>query len=285
TLRLAAAHPLCGAGLGSYADAVAAYKRGHGDVRTTHAESDALELLAEGGLVGLALGLWLAWMAWRGLADRLQHGHDPFRKGVAIGGAAAAATLLLHGMVDFNLHIPSNALLCVSLAGLAAAPRAELLRLGGPRLSAAAPAGLFVLAGAPARRAPGAWELPAAPRRSEPPLRSARLDAVLRRHPYLADGYRARADALWDVARGGDPGGVRLARAEADLGRALRLRPAWGEAWADRAWIAALRRDTAQAREDMERALRFDHTHPGILSSSEALNAWLARPALPEAAQ
>ncbi|HET7294762.1 MAG TPA: O-antigen ligase family protein, partial [Vicinamibacteria bacterium] len=47
--------PLLGTGLGAFADAVPGFKRGHGNVRTTHAESDALELLAEGGLVGAGL--------------------------------------------------------------------------------------------------------------------------------------------------------------------------------------------------------------------------------------
>ena len=84
TMRLWAAHPVLGAGLGAYADAFPAFKRAHGDVRTTHAENDALEFVAEGGVAGLAIAAWLAVLAARGLADRLRHGRDPFRKSIAV---------------------------------------------------------------------------------------------------------------------------------------------------------------------------------------------------------
>jgi hypothetical protein len=286
TLRLARAHVLAGSGIGAYADAVPAFKQAHGEVRTTHAESDVLELVAEVGLLGLGLGLWLAALALRGFLERLLRGRDPFRKGIAIGAAAAAGAMLVHSLVDFNLRVPSNALMFASLAGLAAAPRSDPRRLGGPGIAGLTAVILSLLALASAWRAAGAWALAGALERPERQLQIARLDAVLPRHPYLAEGFRARGVALRDLAWGsGDPGGARLARADGDLRRALALRPAWGEAWADRAWVRALQRDAHGAREDMARAEALDPTHNGIRTSREALAAWLDRPALPEAAQ
>ncbi len=55
TLRLCARSPLVGHGLGAYADALPPVKTGLGYVTVEHAESDVLELLAEGGLCGLLL--------------------------------------------------------------------------------------------------------------------------------------------------------------------------------------------------------------------------------------
>src|SRR5207245_11311160 len=60
TLRLAGARPVFGWGLAAFADALPAYKRAPGAVRTVHAESDALQLLAERGAAGLLPGLALA---------------------------------------------------------------------------------------------------------------------------------------------------------------------------------------------------------------------------------
>src|SRR5206468_2971123 len=70
TLRLWTARPVLGAGLGAYADAFPAFKRAHGEVRTTHAEDDALEFVAETGLAGAAIAAWLVAFMIRGLGGR-----------------------------------------------------------------------------------------------------------------------------------------------------------------------------------------------------------------------
>jgi O-antigen ligase len=269
TLRAAAARPLLGWGLGAYADAVAPFKRAHGEVRTSHAESDLLELLAEGGIVGIGLVLFLARQGARALAQRLATGHDPLRRAMAFGAAAACGALAAHSLVDFNLRLPANALSFASLAGLAAAPRQEGARHRGALVLACLCGVLAVLS---AWRALGTWDLDRALGHSLAPQRRAALDGVLGRHPYLADAWRARATLSWAGTAGSGSGPlarVRLARAEDDLGRALSLRPRWGEAWADLAAVRALRGDAAGATEALERARALDPTHPGIRIRSE----------------
>ena len=102
-------HPAFGVGLGAYATAFTAYDRGAGVFVVQQAHNDYLQLLAEGGLVGAALGaFFLAFLsisAWRGLQRR-----DPVAQGVALGATAGCFGLLMHSLVDFNLQIPSNAL-------------------------------------------------------------------------------------------------------------------------------------------------------------------------------
>jgi tetratricopeptide (TPR) repeat protein len=265
TLRLAVSRPVLGAGLGAYGDAFPAFKSAHGDVRTTHAEDDALEFLAETGLAGLAIAAWLAVLAVRGLTDRLRHGRDPFRKSIAVGAAGAVAALALHSLADFNLRLPANALVFASLLGLAAAPREPACRMGGRALPAVAAALLLLLSAAAGWRAAGALSLERALGDEDPQMRVAALDPVLRRHPYLADAYRARGLAWRDLAVGrSEFAPARLDRAERDLSRAVRLRPAWGEAWADLAWARLLRGDAEKARVAMERAASLDRTHPYI---------------------
>ncbi|PYQ02112.1 MAG: hypothetical protein DMF82_17120 [Acidobacteria bacterium] len=272
TLRLWAAHPLLGTGLGAYADAFPEFKRAHGEVRTTHAEDDAVEFLAEGGLAGVALAAWFAAMAVRGLVLRLRHGRDPFRKSIAVGAAGAVAALAVHSLFDFNLRLPANALVFASLLGLAASPREPPPAVGARTLPAAGAAVLLLLGTAAVGRAAGAVALERALRDGDPQMRVAALDTVLRRHPYLADAYRARALAWRDLAIGRMGfAAPRLERAERDLGSALRLRPSWGEAWADLGWTRWVRGDPAGARAAMDRALLLDRTHPHIARSHAQL--------------
>jgi len=276
TLRLWAAHPLLGTGLGAYADAFPEFKRAHGEVRTTHAENDAIEFLAEGGLAGVALAAWLAAMAVRGLVLRLRHGRDPFRKSIAVGAAGAVAALAVHSLFDFNLRLPANALVFASLLGLAASPREPPPAVGTRTLPALGAAVLLLLGTAAVWRAAGAVALERALRDGDPQMRVAALDTVLRHHPYLAEAYRARALAWRDLAIGRMGfAAPRLERADRDLGSALRLRPSWGEAWADLGWTRWMRGDPAGARDAMDRALSLDRTHPQIARSHAQLLARL----------
>lgn len=265
TVRLAAAHPIVGSGLGAYADAFPPFKRDHGDVRTTHAESDVLEFLAEGGLAGVVLATWLAWSLWRGFENRLKHGRDPFRKSIVVGALAAVAALAAHSVVDFNLRLPANALVFATLLGVAGSRRDErpaILRGWlAPSLAAVI---LLVLAGAAAWRATGALGLGRALAEPAGDRRLAALDRIVEVHPYLAEGWRLRGVEGRDRGWGRPEGATSLMWAEADLDCALRLRPFWGEAWADLAWVRLARGDIDGAHGAMDRAEALDPTHVGV---------------------
>ena len=113
----------------------------------THAHNDPLEFLSEGGLPGiLLLGLLLApilALVGRGLLGR----SGPLAAGLAAGLLA----FLLHSLVDFNFHVPSNAATAAILAGAlmgcagsAADPRSRnegkaIPPDGTPRLTLVAP--------------------------------------------------------------------------------------------------------------------------------------------------
>jgi O-antigen ligase len=263
TLRLVAAHPLAGAGLGAYADAVPAWKRAHGEVRLTHAESDALEIAAETGAFGLAL-LGLCALAWaRGLRDRLSSGRDPRRHDLAVACACAGGALLVHELFDFGLRLPALALACATLLGVAGAPSRHAAREPRPRsLRVASALALAALAAFAGWRAWGAVRVEAARREADPLTRAAALTAVLRTHPYLPEAWRGRSQATRVLtSRAGVLPAARRAQATADLERALRLRPAWAEAWGDLAWMRLAAGDAPSARAAFETARRLDPTH------------------------
>jgi O-antigen ligase len=263
TLRLLAAHPVAGAGLGAFADTVTAWKSVHGEVRLTHAESDALELAAETGLVGLALLGVLAAAWWRGLRERLRRGRDPYRRDVAVAAACAAGALLVHSLFDFGLRLPALALVCSSLLGLAAAPPRDAPRRVRRRIARLGTAGvLVVLAFACAWRAEGARALDRARGLRDASTRAQALGALIARHPYLPEAWRERAVAVGGLtSAGGALHPARAARAADDLTRALVLRPSWAEAWADLAWVRQAGGDTAGSRRALGRARALDPTH------------------------
>ncbi len=95
--------------------------------------NDYLELLAEYGAVGAAgfllfLGAHLrwGWRAFRHLSLSSGGGGGSNAAAWNIGALAAVACLLVHSVVDFNLHIPANALLMAFVFGVLANPGRSL---------------------------------------------------------------------------------------------------------------------------------------------------------------
>jgi tetratricopeptide (TPR) repeat protein len=260
TWQLFGAHAFTGSTLGTYEDAVARFKRSHGLERLAHAESDAMELAAEGGLIALVLAAWLLWAVWRGAQNRLRESRDAWRKGMTVGAWAGVVALLAHSLVDFNLRgSPANAILFCALAGLTAAPRSEprfLLPSIGTRVCAVI---LAVLAALAAWRAIGAIELWRAHRAASPDERLARLSTTLDHHPYLAPAYFERGQLRWWLARGvPDLVRFRVEGARSDLEKAVRLRAAWGDAWSDLGSVRQILGDTDGAKQAFDRAVELD---------------------------
>jgi O-antigen ligase len=120
TAKLIRAHPFWGSGPGSFEDAFTRVQSSHLATRLNHAHNDYLEFAAEWGVPGAALLFaFVAFVlvrAFRGLR-RTTRADDWF---LMLGCCGGVFSLLLHGAVDFNLHIPANALLFAVLLGMAA---------------------------------------------------------------------------------------------------------------------------------------------------------------------
>jgi O-antigen ligase len=111
--------PLTGVGLGSFETAYPPYRSFPSDFEWDHAHNDYAEALAETGLAGGALMLaslvLFLGVAFRTLGERLRHESGWMQLGAALG----CCGLLVHSLVDFNLHIPANAAWFAFCAGLA----------------------------------------------------------------------------------------------------------------------------------------------------------------------
>jgi tetratricopeptide (TPR) repeat protein len=134
---------------------------------------------------------------------------------------------------------------------------------------------MALLAMACVYRSIGASKERAALARTSPESRLDALDEVVKAHPYLTDARRQRGLAWMALAHSGgrfDP--ARLQRAEADLQAVVRMRPQWGEARADLAWVKYYAGRIDDAKTEMAEAARLDPTHMGVGIAYAQVLAW-----------
>lgn len=119
TWRMFAAHPILGVGMGAYWAGVPKFHDASGSMTPQEAHNDYLELLASGGLVGLALGVWFAIAVFRRTRENLRSAQR-FRRAACFGAAIGIAGVAVHSLVDFGLHMIVNALVFTTLVVIAA---------------------------------------------------------------------------------------------------------------------------------------------------------------------
>lgn len=76
-----------------------------------HVHNDFLQLLVETGWVGFSILMTGVLLVLREIIRKWLSRHDPFVKFMVAAGLSAIVAMSAHSLVDFNLHIPSNALL------------------------------------------------------------------------------------------------------------------------------------------------------------------------------
>ena len=117
--RMFKANQIAGAGLGGYWAAVPQYHDASGRTTPQQAHNDYLELLASGGLIGAAVGIWFLILLVQSLRAAL-HAHDSLYRAGACGVAIAVAGVAVHSLFDFGLHVTINALIFFSLLAIVA---------------------------------------------------------------------------------------------------------------------------------------------------------------------
>jgi len=122
TWRIFLDHPWVGTGLGTLVSVYPPYESVYDGKVVNHAHNDYAEALAETGIVGglccLAFVLLLCWST----VVNLRSAYDSLDLAFHVGALVACAGIMVHGLVDFNLRIPSNALLFFLQAVLASTP-------------------------------------------------------------------------------------------------------------------------------------------------------------------
>ena len=110
TMKLVEDFPVFGTGFGTFRYIFPKYKTLLTQGIWDYPHNDYLQMLAEGGVVGLVSFLWLLFNALRMLTWK----KDPLARGAAAGFIA----ILVHSFFDFNLQIPANAYIFVTLMAI-----------------------------------------------------------------------------------------------------------------------------------------------------------------------
>ena len=97
-------------------------------LRPAWAHNDYLNTLAEWGLVGtglvasawvlMGLGVLKTWSFVRGKPRGLGEERNSNKFAFVLGASLGLAAILVHSVVDFNMHIPANAILAITLMAL-----------------------------------------------------------------------------------------------------------------------------------------------------------------------
>ncbi len=119
TTMMIRAHLSTGVGLGAFETAFPIYSQSDGALQIGQAHNDYLQLVAEAGIVGVVLLLWFLGIVlhqtFRGIQAR-----DPLWAALALGGGGSMVGMMVHSIFDFNLQLPSHALLFVLLTAVLA---------------------------------------------------------------------------------------------------------------------------------------------------------------------
>jgi O-antigen ligase len=110
-----------GAGWGTYAAVYPRFQPVRIDGFADYAHQDYAQMLLEGGVFSVVLAAAFLWLAI-GRAARLtraaltKRGLQPDELAAAVCGVGLLG-FLLHSLVEFNMHIPANAIVAAMLAG------------------------------------------------------------------------------------------------------------------------------------------------------------------------
>jgi len=120
TLKMFAAHPIAGAGLGGYWIGITAFHDASGSLTPQEAHNEYLELLSSGGLIGFLIGIWFAVNVVQRVRSNLNSDRGQIRA-LRFGAILGIAGVVVHSLVDFGLHMMSNALIFIVLIAIATA--------------------------------------------------------------------------------------------------------------------------------------------------------------------
>jgi O-antigen ligase len=121
TIQVIKDFPLLGTGLGTFEDIYPGYETTKSRYIFDQTHNDYLGLLSDTGFLGglFILGEILAVLIV--IVRRWTKRRNTFTTGITLGGITGIIAMLFHGIVDFNMHIPANAMLFFIILALSLA--------------------------------------------------------------------------------------------------------------------------------------------------------------------
>ncbi len=109
---------LTGSGFGTFISIFPEFKTIPGNIIYDHAHNDYIELLTDGGVIGLTLAAWFVVAVLREGWKMIGRRRDRYSILVGIGALSGIVGMLVHGLSDFNMHNGADGLYFFFLCGL-----------------------------------------------------------------------------------------------------------------------------------------------------------------------
>ena len=123
TLHLIKDHPFTGTGIGTFVTSFPRYRLSGVDGLHVYTHNDYLQVVSEMGIFVLAIIVWLLFGTLRTGFKTFLRTRSTLKQGITLGATAGIVAIVIHSFVDFNLHIPANAILFTVLAAIIQAQR------------------------------------------------------------------------------------------------------------------------------------------------------------------
>ncbi len=118
-LQMFAHRPLAGWGLGTFPTIYPSFRSFYTNLFVNEAHNDYAQLLVETGVLGFGLMIWFVFRLYRHGFPRSRRWEYKWDAAVSLAALLGCTALLLHSLVDFNLHVPANAAVFYTLCALA----------------------------------------------------------------------------------------------------------------------------------------------------------------------
>ena len=117
------ANPIVGAGMEAFGVAFTQFDTRNGFYRVEQAHNDYLQLLADGGVIGLAIAVcFVLLLVTKGVVAFRDESASEFQRVTRVGAFAGCVGILVHSFVDFPLRTVSNTFFFLLVAALLAVP-------------------------------------------------------------------------------------------------------------------------------------------------------------------
>lgn len=111
TLEIIKDYPFIGTGIGTLVTAFPQYRPPGLTGLLVYAENDYLQAISEMGVFALGIILWLIFSTLKAGFKTFFKTRSSFKQGITLGTMSGIVAILIHSFVDYNLHIPANAIL------------------------------------------------------------------------------------------------------------------------------------------------------------------------------
>ncbi len=118
TLLMIRDYPVLGSGFGTFRDVYPVYQTVVSNGVFEHAHNDYLELLSDGGFIGFLLAAWFCFSVSAYGVKKIKIRRDRFAVLAGIGAVTSIWAMLLHLVVDFNMHSGAVGLYFFFVCGL-----------------------------------------------------------------------------------------------------------------------------------------------------------------------